>query len=165
MIKRYNQRWKSCSIWTFQNKSTLCWLMFCISFNCEAGVTYIKVIPLPQPTSIKRWAAWQMQQWKVLMYICLPERYIACPINLSVTTCIILSAVTLNSTETQCSSTLTIQPCLKEFFKDFAPYHEAGFVGQKYTVRNSCSNVTSSDNQNLVTDNLFIWTFFNVCAY
>ncbi len=130
--------------------------MFCISFNCEAGVTYIKAIPLPQPASIKRWAAWQMHQWKVLMYICLPERYIACPINLSGTTCIILSAATLNSAETMCSSMRTIQPCLKEFFKDFAPSHEAGFVGQTYTVRNS-SCIVSLDNQNLVTDNIFIY--------
>ncbi len=56
-----------------------------------------------------------------------------------------------------CSSMLTIQPCLKEFFKDFAPSHEAGFVGQKYTVRNSSCIVTSLDNQNLVTDNIFIY--------
>ncbi len=90
------------------------------------------------------------------MYICLPERYIACPINLSGTTCIILSAATLNSAETMCSSMRTIQPCLKEFFKDFAPSHEAGFVGQTYTVRNS-SCIVSLDNQNLVTDNIFIY--------
>jgi len=100
----------------FQNKSSLCWLMFCISFNCKAQVTYIKVIPLPERKSIKLWAALQIHKRKVLMYICLPERDIACPINLSGTTCVSFSVLLLSKLIwNSVLNTLRIQPYYEEW--------------------------------------------------